>query len=139
MEYTDTIEIAAEPEVVWGLTVDVEGLPRVTPTISAAERLDEGPLHAGSQARLRQPGMPAVVWTVTEIDEPRRFVWQATVLGVTMEARHLLEPIDTGTRQTLQLVLSGRLAGVLATVGGARLRAAIAAENAGFREKAEGR
>lgn len=139
MRFTDTIKIAAPPAEVWALTIDVERLPRITPTITAASRLDDGPLRVGSRVRLKQPSVRATVWTVTELDAPSRFVWESRVLGVTTVATHDLVEDEDGTLQTLIVELSGRGSAVMASVAGNRIQAALASENAGFRERAEGR
>ena len=46
---------------------------------------------------------------------------------------------EDGTLQTLIVELSGRGSAVMASVAGNRIQAALASENAGFRERAEGR
>ncbi len=139
MRFEDTIQIAAAVEDVWAMTVAVEGLPSITPHIQAATRLDEGPLAVGSRVRLKQSSARPAVWTVTEIDEPHRFVWESRVLGVRTVASRELEPVDEGTRQTLRVQLDGRGAALMASMAGSRIAASLATENAGFRERAEGR
>ncbi|MGZ5404553.1 MAG: SRPBCC family protein [Nocardioides sp.] len=59
-----TVTIAATPERVWGLIIDVERWPERIPTVITVERLDAGPLDVGSRTRLQHPRLPTVVWTV---------------------------------------------------------------------------
>lgn len=133
MEFTQTRVIDATVQRVWALTLDLEGLPSTTPTIKSVERLDDGPMRVGSRARLTQPGLPARVWTVAEIDAPHRFSWSTHLLGVRMVGIHELEPVgDDRCRLTLRVVLAGRGATLLGRLAGRNLARALAAEGAGF-------
>jgi hypothetical protein len=129
--------IAAGADVVWRLTEDIERWPSITPTMNRVERLDDGPLHVGSSARISQPRQRPRVWTVTELDAPRRFAWSAGLGPVTMVATHLVEPVPDGCRNTLSVELSGLGSGALARLAGGQLRSALSAENEGFRNAAE--
>ncbi len=87
-----TITIAAPPERVWAVLVDVERWPERIPTVDAVERLDEGPLAVGTRTRLRQPRLSQAVWTVTEMAEGSSYVWESRTSGVTVVAGHVVEP-----------------------------------------------
>ena len=137
MTIKDEIPIRAGADVVWSLTEDVEGWPQLTPTMTSVERLDRGPLRVGSQARIVQPRQRPRVWTVTRLEAPRRFEWQAKLGPVTMTGGHLVEATEDGTRNTLTLELSGPGSRLLGLVGGRQLAAAIRTENEGFRRAAE--
>lgn len=133
MEITETAVIDAPIERVWALTVDLEQLPSVTPTITGVERLDDGPVQVGSRARVSQPGLPARVWTVEEVDEPHRFSWGTRLLGVQMVGVHDLEAVgEDQTRLTLGVVFEGRGAGLLGRLARPSISKALAAEAAGF-------
>lgn len=138
MTITNTIEIAAPVERVWALTVDVEGWPSVTPkTVTSVNRVDGGAIGVGSQARIKQPAQPKLVWTVSEFVPNERFVWGTRTMGISMVGRHEMAPTTTGTRNTLTVELSGRGAGLFARLFGKRIGAAIALENEGFKRAAE--
>lgn len=130
-------EIAAPADIVWRLTEDVEGWPELTPTMTEVRRSDDGPLRAGSQALVRQPGLRPAQWRVTAVEPGRSFVWQSTTAGVTSIAEHVVEPTDTGTRMTLRFALTGRLAWLIGALYGRRIRRYVATEAAGFRRAAE--
>jgi hypothetical protein len=130
------LDIAAPCSVVFGLTVDIERWPDIMPTVISSERLDGGSLRVGSTARLRQPGQPATVWTVRQLEQDRLFVWDTTVRGVRTVARHLLEPTQTGMRNTLTIELSGRGARLAGLVGRKRFAHILEQENHAFRDAA---
>lgn len=107
-----TVTIAASPQQVWAVLVEVERWPERIPTVDTVERLDAGPLALGSRTRLEQPKLPAGVWTVTEWSDGSSFTWESTSPGVTVSASHLVEPHPEGTRLTLAVKVSGPLAPV---------------------------
>lgn len=137
MELRHASTIDAPIERVWAHTVDVEALPELTPTMTAVERLDAGPLAVGSRTRIAQPGMRPSVWTVRRLEAPRELVWDTRVGTVTIEARHLLEKHGDGTRNTLELRLSGFGSRLLGRLLRGRLSDALATENAGFAAAAQ--
>ena len=107
-----TVTIAAPPERVWEVVVDVVRWPERIPTVDSVERLDDGPLAVGSRTRLQQPKLPEAVWTVTELEEGRSFTWESRSPGIAIAAAHVVEPHDGATRLTLSVDLSGPLAPV---------------------------
>jgi uncharacterized protein YndB with AHSA1/START domain len=138
MRLEHTLLIEAPVEAVWALTVDAERWPEATPTITTVERLDDGPLSVGSQARIRQPAQPARTWTVRTLEAPHTFVWDTQALGMTMTGGHHLATEGDGCRNTLTLEVTGPLAGVLGSLLRRTLLKAITQENEGFKRVAEG-
>jgi len=137
MRYEDTVTIDAPTEVVWGLTVDVTNWPTITPTMTRIERLDEGPMHDGSSARVKQPRQTAAVWTVTRLEQGREFTWQTRRMGLTMTGSHRVESLGDHCRNTLTLDVDGPGSVLFGRLFGRVMRSSIATENAGFRERAE--
>jgi hypothetical protein len=129
--------IGADVERVWALTVDVDGWPALTPTMTSVERLDSGPLAVGSTARVVQPRQRPATWTVTRLDEGSLFEWKTTVAGVTVAARHELAGTADGCRNTLVVELSGFGSRLLRWAAGSHVQRAIETENAGFKRAAE--
>ncbi|WP_433169211.1 SRPBCC family protein [Kribbella sp. CA-247076] len=105
-----SVTIAAPPERVWAVLVDVERWPERIPTVDAVERLDPGPLAVGSQTRLSQPKLPTGVWTVTELTEGSSYTWKSTSPGVTVTTTQTVEPHADGSRLILAVSVSGPLA-----------------------------
>lgn len=106
------VTIAAPPETVWAVVVDVERWPERIPTVDAVERLDDGPLAVGSRTRLQQPRLSPAVWTVTELVDGSLYTWESSSPGVTITASHVVEPHPDGSRLTLALTVSGPMSGV---------------------------
>jgi uncharacterized membrane protein len=117
MAYSRSIDIAAPVERVWQVMSDVERWPDWTASITTVHRLDTGPLVVGSRAKVKQPKLPGVVWTVTELTPDRGFVWTAKSPGVRNRGIHRVEPVGDGeSRVTLGVEEDGplgRLAGRL--------------------------
>jgi uncharacterized membrane protein len=134
-EHAETIDAPAD--AVWRITADIAGLPAVTPTVLAVERLDQVPLAVGSRVRLKQPRQTPAVWTVTRFDEGSAFVWQTKRLGMTMVGSHHIEDLGETCRNTLAVELTGWGSRLLGALIGGQVRTAIAIESAGFRKVAE--
>ncbi len=140
MHLEDRIEIASAASTVWDLTVDVERWPEITPTtMTKVERLDEGPLAVGSQARIKQPAQRPTVWTVTQFEPGRRFAWTTKTLGLHLEGGHLIEGEGGTCTNTLTLDVTGPLASTLGRLLAGQFRKTIATENRGFKQAAESR
>ena len=137
MRIEHTEEIKASIDEVWGLTMDVESLPTITPTMTHIERLDDAPLQIGSEVKIKQPGQRERVWTVRALDPQREFAWSTRAMGMAMTGSHQLEASGTGTRNTLAIELDGPMAPVLGPLLRRPLRKALKAENEGFRTAAE--
>ena len=87
MERSTTVEIDAVPDRVWEVMTDVERWPEWSETVTSVTRLDEGPLIAGSRARVEQPKLPPAEYVVTELLRGRSFTWVARGPGVRTTAR----------------------------------------------------
>lgn len=137
MRWEDTVTIDAPAEVVWDLTLDVTSWPRITPTMTSVERLDAGPIHVGSSARVKQPRQTAAVWTVTRLEQGHEFTWQTRRMGLTMTGSHVVEPVGDHCRNTLSIDVEGPGSVLFGWLLGRTVASAIATENASFRAKAQ--
>ena len=137
MKIQHALEIDAPLDRVWALTVGVEDWPILTPTVTSVKRLDDGALRVGSRVRLKQPGQPARVWTVTALEPQRRFAWSTELLGTTMTGVHELAATGNGTKNTLRVELTGWSSSLLGILLRAPIAKAIAKENEGFKTAAE--
>lgn len=120
------IHIAASPAEVWAALVDVEAWPAWASQFKRLERLDQGPLTAGSRVRVRPNGMTGSVWSVIEYDPGRAFTWEsALVPGLRVTAGHELTPDATGTVAEFWLEAGGALGTLLSPL----LRATVFSRN----------
>jgi uncharacterized membrane protein len=137
MRIEHTTDINASVDRVWALTTDIESWPAVTPTMSSVTRLDDGALRVGSSAKVKQPGQPERVWTVTELEPGKRFAWQAKVMKATMTGTHELIATPDGVTNHLTVDLSGPGSGLIGRLSRRQIAKAIATENEGFKRAAE--
>ena len=137
MEHHVTTAADASPEEVWALFVDVERWPEMTKSISAARRVDEGPLHVGSEAIIEQPRLPKACWQVTALEPGRSFTWETSAWGLTTVGGHLVDADGRGSRITLTLRMHGPLARLLYAITSRLSRRYLSMEMEGFRRTAE--
>lgn len=135
---THSLEIAAPADRVWSLTMDIERWPALFPTITSVVRVDGGPLRVGSSARIKQPGQPERIWTVTACEALRRFAWETKGLGLSMHAIHAIAPLGDGrVTNTLTLEVDGLVGQAFGLLARRRIQHVLEVENEGFREAAE--
>lgn len=132
------LHIAASPAQVWDVTIDVEALPDHTATMTDVTKLEPGPLEVGSTVRIKQPAQRSKVWTVTELEDSKRFSWATGSAALTMIARHDLVETTNGTTNTLTVDIEGRLAPVIGMLLRRPITKALAIENQAIKAAAEG-
>lgn len=137
MDLVTRIDIAAEPSAVWSALVDVCEWPKWTASMSSVELLDEGPLRTGSRARVKQPGMPAMVWQVTELTTGRSFTWQAKSPGIVTIGSHEVTATEDGSSMVLTVRQRGLLAGLVKLLTGARTKRYVQMEAEGLKACSE--
>jgi hypothetical protein len=146
------IDIAAAPERVWQVIVDIESWPQWTKSVTDVKRLDSGPLQVGSRARLKQPGLPPLTWELTELQQGVQFSWACRLPGVTATARHEIiapeppeppepsepsEPSEPASRLELTTTWAGPLAGLVAALNRTRTRRLLETEANGAKARSE--
>ena len=110
-----SITIDAPTDVVWSVFIDVEQWPTWTDSVTSVDLLD-GPMRVGASARIRQPRLPTVVWTVTELEPGSSWTWVATSPGARTTATHVLTASGTGTVASQSITQSGPLGRVAGLV-----------------------
>jgi uncharacterized membrane protein len=137
MEHRFSTPCSAPPGQVWPLFLDLERWPEMTESITSLRRLDTGPVQVGSEAMVKQPGLPPARWRVTGIEPDHSFVWATANAGVTTIGSHFVTPSGTGSQITLTLRLEGPLARPMNLIYGRLIRRHVTMEMEGFRRTAE--
>lgn len=109
-----SIEIAAPPDVVWGVMSDAERWHEWTPSVRSIRLLDSGPLRVGARALVRQPRFPTALWKVIAFDPGRSFTWKSGLPAMWVFASHSVSPTASGTRVVLSLRYEGPIGKLLA-------------------------
>ena len=137
MRVETTIQIAAPISRVWEVTVDVEKWPEWSPTMQSIKRLDSGQFAAGSRARIKQPALPELTWTVTSLEKETSFTWETWLLGMRMSATHKLTAAGEGTKNELSVEVGGVTAILMWPLMRSSVRKALRQENAGLKARSE--
>jgi uncharacterized protein YndB with AHSA1/START domain len=137
---TVVIEVDAPPATLWAILAQPEAWPAWTESMDAVDLLDDD-LRLGARARLVQPGLPPMVWTVTDFEPGRAFRWTAASGGVRTVGSHEIAALDGGERcrLTLGLTQHGALAPLIRLLLGRRTRRYVGMEAAGLKAAAEDR
>ncbi len=137
MKVAHAHHIAAPPELVWSVAIDIDNWPNWTPTVDRAKRLDGGQFRLGSQAVLNQPGLPEITWTVTLFEDGERFVWESTLRGIPVAATHEVIPSDNGCTSQLYFETLGLIGALLGPFLRRPIQEAIERENNGLKVHCE--
>lgn len=131
------VAIRAPVPVVWKLLKDVEAWPTWMPTIESLSRVRPGSFEVGAKYRVRQPGLPDSVYTVTSIDDERAFTWEARTVATTLVATHEVWPVSVGCGARSVYAASGLLAPVIQSLLGAKIARMLSQEADSLRRRAE--
>jgi uncharacterized membrane protein len=130
------ITIDAPIEVVWAVFTDVERWPTWTRSVTSVELIN-GPMRLGATARIRQPRLPTVVWTVTDWDPGRSWTWTATGPGARTQASHVLTASGATTTAEQSIIPSGPIGRLVALLWRSLTRRYLAMEAAGLKRRCE--
>ena len=136
--YEASTVIAAPVDAVWRVLSDVVQWPQWLPTVVGVEALDQPSLRLGSRFLIRQPRLRPATWTVSELEEPRRFVWVARSPGLRMVAEHsVTQDAPAGSRVVLRFEFAGLLGGIVGRIFGSLTRTYLAQEAASLKQRVE--
>jgi hypothetical protein len=108
--FSISIDISASPAAVWTVMKDIERWHEWTPSIKGIRQMTKGPFRKGTIALVRQPGLPAAIWKVTELREDEGFAWISRGPGLCVTGRHWIERLQGTSRVTLSIEYAGLLA-----------------------------
>jgi hypothetical protein len=137
MNYDETTQTSVDPGRAWSALSAVTTYPRWTSSMTTVTPLDGTDLAIGHRFRIKQPGLPAVVWQVTELSEGESFTWEAHSPGVHSVAFHRVHPTAGGTQIVIGLRQTGSLAGLLKMLTETKTRRFLRLEAAGLKAAAE--
>lgn len=124
----------ASSEHLWSVVSNLTAWGELLPTVDSVQRLDTegGPIDVGSRFTVRQPGLPAAVYEVTEWSPGRSFTWAARSPGVVTTASHIIDSEGTGSRLSLSIEWTGPLAGLVRLLLGGKSRRMVESEAEAF-------
>ncbi|MGA8261536.1 MAG: SRPBCC family protein [Arenicellales bacterium] len=138
LTYETSVSISAPQEMVWRVLSDVAAWPDWLPTVDKVEPLDGRVLQLGSRFLVQQPRLRPATWTVTELEQPRRFVWLARSPGLKMLADHTVDEESPGfSRVVLRFSFAGPLGGLLGRAFRSVTESYIMQEAASLKQKVE--
>ena len=111
-----SIEIAATPEQVYAVGMDIPRWPEVVSAITNTEILSDGPIGVGTvfrETRIMFGREASEVMTIAKLEEPHRYLFTANSHGTAYVTDHIIEALpDGGSR--LSIIFSGKAQTVLA-------------------------
>jgi uncharacterized protein YndB with AHSA1/START domain len=133
-----SIDIDAPAATVWAVVSDVEHWPEWTASMSSVQRSRGGPLGVGERVTVRQPRLPTLTYTVTQLDDGRSFTWVAGNAASRAVGEHVLTPrADGGCTATLRLTHRGPAARVVGLVLDRLTRRYLRLEAEGLKARSE--
>ena len=138
LTYESSVSIAAPRDAVWRALSDVTAWPDWLPTVVKVEPLDGQGLSLGARFVIQQPKLRPTTWVVSELQQPRRFVWVARAPGLKMIAEHTVED-DVPAKSTviLRFSFTGLLGGIIGRVFHAITKRYLAQEAASLKQTVE--
>ncbi len=140
MRFEEVVQLQAPPAEVWAVMSNVAGWPQWNDSVTAVEVLRPGPVGLGTQARVKQPRLPAVTWEVTDWRPATSFTWEVKRVPVPTMGRHAIAPsADGSSTVTLVLKQKGPLAPLLGALTRGMTERYIALEAQGLKRRCEAR
>jgi uncharacterized membrane protein len=136
---SSSVDIDAPTDLVWDVFTDVENWPDWTASVTRLTGLDGPQIAVGRRFEIKQPRMPKLVWTVTEVVPGATWTWVQRSPGGVTSARHQVST-DGVNRTVVSQELEQR--GILGSLVGVLMRQLtqryLALEAQGLKARSEG-
>jgi uncharacterized protein YndB with AHSA1/START domain len=137
--HVTSVTIQASQETVWSVLSDVAAWPSWLPTVTSVEPQDGRELKLGARYRVVQPKLRPGIWSVTALEPPRRFTWEARWPGLRAVGDHVVERAGGGCEVRLGMAFSGLLGGLVGLLARSITESYLAQEAASLQARVEGR
>ncbi|HEY7051240.1 MAG TPA: SRPBCC family protein [Mycobacterium sp.] len=136
----DSVEIDAPAPLVWDVFSDVERWPEWTASMTRIVAADGPGLAVGKRFEIKQPRLPKLVWTVTDVTPGVSWTWVQHSPGGTTSARHEVSALP-GDRALVRQELdqTGVIGAVVARLMLRTTKRYLALEGEGLKARAEQR
>ncbi|MFO1193248.1 MAG: SRPBCC family protein [Rhodoferax sp.] len=131
------VTIYAPRARIWDVLSDLPRWPERMASVDNLQRQDDAALGVGSRVRIKQPGLPAALWTITAWKPGKSFTWQSRSIGLSATARHRIVDAQSACQLELRLQLEGWLAPVISVLVGRTVRRHLAIEGAAVKQASE--
>ena len=136
--YSTSISINADQAAVWKVLSNVSHWSEWTPTVTKVEVLDNPELKVNNRYKVYQPKLQPAVWSVTVLEPPSSFIWEAVMPGMTMRAEHTLRSISANqTDLSLKFSFQGVLGEIVGRLYRKIIEAYLATEAKSLRKRVE--
>ncbi|MEA2484574.1 MAG: hypothetical protein QOC55_2521 [Thermoleophilaceae bacterium] len=134
----DTIAINAPAQLIWDVFSDVERWPEWTASVTSLVGEDGANLAVGRRFSIKQPGMPKLIWKVTDIDPGLSWTWVQAAPGAAASARHEIIAQPNGrTLVRQQLDQRGLLGALVARLMAEKTKRFLQLEAQGLKNRSE--
>ena len=136
--FTDcAVDIAAPTTLVWDVYSDVERWPEWTASVTSLEALDGPGLAVGKRFEIKQPRLPKLVWTVTELSEGTSWTWEQRSPGGRTVAVHEVRADGARTQVRQRLDQQGPVGSLVGSLMRGTTRRYLELEAQGLKARSE--
>jgi uncharacterized membrane protein len=133
-----SVEIVASAADVWDIFADVERWPEWTNSVTSLVALDGPDLAIGKRFEIKQPRLPKLVWTVSEVTSGTSWTWEQRSPGGKTVARHEVVPTaHGGTIVRQELEQTGPIGGLVGRLMSRTTKRYLDLEGEGLKARAE--